>query len=92
MFPGSRAATRKEQRKIFALDVKVRCHRIHSDMHRMHNGNTRKVASLLLRHHWIAMEVSARYAGTPLKSAQLGKETGGKNQGTCTQVLSTIST
>ena len=27
MFPGATAATRKEQRKMFALDVKVRCHK-----------------------------------------------------------------
>ena len=51
---------------MFALDVKVRCHRIHSDMLRMHNGNARKVASLSLRQHWIAMEVTARNAGTLL--------------------------
>ena len=37
MFPGATAAIRKEQRKMFALDVKVRCHRIHSDMHRKIN-------------------------------------------------------
>ena len=49
MFPGVTAATRKEHRKIFALDVKVRCHRIHSDMHRMYNGNVTKVASLMPR-------------------------------------------
>ena len=49
MFPGATAATRKVQRKMFALDVKVRCHRIHSDMHRMHNGNLTKVASLMPR-------------------------------------------
>ena len=66
MFPGATAAKRKEQRKMFALDVNVRCHRIHCDMHRMHNGNARKVASLSLRQHWIAMEVTARNAGTPL--------------------------
>ena len=34
---------------MFALDVKVRCHRIHSDMHRMYNGNVTKVASLMPR-------------------------------------------
>ena len=49
MFPGATAATRKEQRKMFALDLKVRCHRIHSDMHRMHNGNLTKSASLMPR-------------------------------------------
>ena len=49
MFPRATAATRKEQRKMFALDVKVRCHRIHSDMHRMYNGNVTKVASLMPR-------------------------------------------
>ena len=49
MFPGATAATRKEQRKMFALDVKVGCHRIHSDMHRMYNGNVTKVASLMPR-------------------------------------------
>ena len=49
MFPRATAATGKEQRKMFALDVKVRCHRIHSDMHRMYNGNVTKVASLMPR-------------------------------------------
>ena len=34
---------------MFALGVKDRCHRIHSDMHIMHNGNARKVASLMPR-------------------------------------------
>ena len=34
---------------MFALDVKVRCYRIHSDMHRMYNGNARKVTSLMPR-------------------------------------------
>ena len=49
MFPGSTAVIRKEQKKMFSLDVKNRCHRIHSEMQNMHAGDSRKVASRMPR-------------------------------------------
>ena len=49
MFPGSTAVIRKEQRKLFSLDVKTRCHRIHREMLNMHAGDNRRVSALMPR-------------------------------------------
>ena len=82
MFPWATAATRKEQRKMFALDVKVRCHRIH----RMYNGNVTKVASLMPRFIETTLDC---YVGDCKKSRYSsvicsgGKKLVEKNQCTC---------
>ena len=49
MFPGTIAVIRKEQKKMFSLDVKTRCHQIHSVMNDLYAGDTKKVASLMPR-------------------------------------------
>jgi len=49
MFPGTTAAIRKEQKKMFSLDVKTRCHQIHSVMSNRYAGDTKKVAALMPR-------------------------------------------
>ena len=49
MFPGTTAVIRKEQKKMFSLDVKTRCHQIHSVMNDLYAGDTKKVASLMPR-------------------------------------------
>ena len=49
MFPGSTAVIRKEQRKLFSLDVKARCHRNHREILNMHAGDNRKVSALMPR-------------------------------------------
>ena len=46
---GSTAVIRKEQRKLFSLDVKTRCHRIHRETLNMHAGDSRKVSALMPR-------------------------------------------
>ena len=45
MFPGSTAELRKEQQKIFSLDVKGRCQKIYTELHAMHTGNMTKIAA-----------------------------------------------
>ncbi|MEG7521476.1 MAG: hypothetical protein M3H12_00005, partial [Chromatiales bacterium] len=49
MFPGSTAVIRKEQKKNFSLDLKNRCHRIHSELQNKCAGDSRKVAALMPR-------------------------------------------
>ena len=45
MFPGSNAELRKDQQKIFSLDVKGRCQKIYTELHAMHTGNMTKIAA-----------------------------------------------
>ena len=44
MFPGENAETRREQRKLFGLDIKNRCHLICKEMQEMYGGNFKKMA------------------------------------------------
>ena len=48
-FSGMTAVMRKEQKKMFALDVKSRCHIIHSTLSDRHAGDNRKIMSLMPR-------------------------------------------
>lgn len=44
MFPGETAEQRKEQQKIFGLDIKNRCHTIFSTMYKKYVGDINKIA------------------------------------------------
>ena len=44
MFPGVTAERRKEQQKVFSLDIKNRCHCILADLHRKYAGNIQVIA------------------------------------------------
>ena len=54
MFPETTAVIRKEHQKMVSLDVKSRCHRIHSAMNDRYAGDTKQLASVMhasLRRH-----------------------------------------
>jgi hypothetical protein len=44
MFPGQTAERRKEQQKMLGLDIKNRCHRIITELHKAHTGNISIIA------------------------------------------------
>ena len=93
IFPGSTAELRKDQQKIFGLDVKGRCQKIYTELHAMYTGNMTKIAARMPKvieatlFVTVTQVIAVSADAMPLCVGAVGRRVGGQSLCTSAQTI-----